>query len=349
MNVDIYSDIVYNHYQHINQFLVSYFSKNISSRFLQRFYTHTFTLHRFCSLMKKIERKDSLIKEAVSENIKIKSVYNIPHTISCIDRLNSFFVKRQLGTLGDICITFVPSPSLKTLFNQYENVIYYCVHDSQMQNYSSAIKKYEVELITKSSIIFCDNEIVLHRLASYLNSEYSSIFDKEYKGKFLLVPPPVPDIFYDLPVGTDFDFIYFGSIHKDIDLNCFMDISKRGKKLLIISDEAQYLQQYSGIIVKPATANLDLLITYISKAKNILFPYRNSIFMNTISPAKLNQAFATGKPIICTNTKLTEDYGLIDYKEYFVRNMRWDYDKEKIYEFRCSLLISLIEDKINAL
>ncbi|HFU3231674.1 TPA: hypothetical protein ACH5PX_003647, partial [Proteus mirabilis] len=58
------------------------------------------------------------------------------------------------------------------------------------------------------------------------------------------------------------------------------------------------------------TPNIEILVKKISLAKAILFPYVNSEFMNSISPAKLYQSIATSMPIYCSNKNLCEKYNL---------------------------------------
>lgn len=59
----------------------------------------------------------------------------------------------------------------------------------------------------------------------------------------------------------------------------------------------------------------------ISSAKNILLPYKNSNFMNTITPAKALQVIALKMPVYCTNRKLADKY-------------QFTFDVNKINEFK---------------
>ncbi|HHG9182521.1 TPA: hypothetical protein ACPYYG_003270, partial [Proteus mirabilis] len=173
-------------------------------------------------------------------------------------------------------------------------------------------KKYEKLLVKRSSLTFCDNEIVLNRLAE--GSKYINILEKEalfrQDSKFYLVPPPVPNEFYNIAKrNKKFDLVYFGSIHKDININLILNLSIK-YSILIISYQNFKILPLHNITFVSGTPNIEILVKKISLAKAILFPYVNSEFMNSISPAKLYQSIATSMPIYCSNKNLCEKYNL---------------------------------------
>lgn len=322
--IDIYSDISYSGYQHINQMLFRGMSnsKHIKVSFLYRFYMNSLKLKYvnrvikfFFKYLKNIFNKKNIACERdASINVDVKKVWNFPSANILFDYINSNVVLFQLRKFEkDTAITFVPSKALSSVFSRYDNLIYYCVHDSSKQDYDNRHKYYEKEIVEIARLVFCDNEDVINRLSG--EAGWCSIIDIDTDnvtdGKFYLVPPPVPSPFYSCSrkFGFEFEFVYYGSIHKDIDVELLYEISKR-HKILIISFERFDIPDECEIYFYNATSDLELLVEYIGRAKAILLPYKNTIFMDTISPAKINQSLATNKVIYCSNIKLCHKYGL---------------------------------------
>ncbi|EPK8709164.1 hypothetical protein ACK4RD_13170 [Proteus mirabilis] len=319
--IHIYSDINYHSYQHINQMLYRQLSTSnkFYTIFLQRFIMNSvrwkYVLKFFSATIDKIKNPHNKNKNKNKNNLlNVKNIVNIPPQNLFFDFLNTLLVKFQLLKLesNDIVITFVPSKGLDKVFSSYNDLIYYCVHDSNHQSYHARNKKYEKLLVKRSSLTFCDNEIVLNRLAE--GSKYINILEKEalfrQDSKFYLVPPPVPNEFYNIAKrNKKFDLVYFGSIHKDININLILNLSIK-YSILIISYQNFKILPLHNITFVSGTPNIEILVKKISLAKAILFPYVNSEFMNSISPAKLYQSIATSMPIYCSNKNLCEKYNL---------------------------------------
>ncbi|GMO37715.1 MAG: hypothetical protein Ta2B_17400 [Termitinemataceae bacterium] len=349
MKIDIFNETKYNHYKHINHYLYDYLCDKHEVRFLQRFYMHKLSLSKIFEMLFSIFSCRGFVDKNISNDKGIR-ILNIPHISRLLDKMNFFFVKLQLKYFGDICITFVPSPSLSDIYKHYKTVIYYCVHDSLVQKYSDYIIDYEKYLIDKSNILFCDNETVLSRFIKDSSEQYISILDSS-ESKFYHVPPPVPDIFFDIQQSVSepvYDFIYFGSIHDNIEIEAFYELANLNNTILIMSNEAHLICKNRNIIIKNATADLRILCENISLARYILFPYKNTKFIETISPGKLNQSFATKKPIISSSVFLTKKYNLIDYN-IFIKNEQivktWTVH-EDINKYKNSILMEIIESKI---
>lgn len=255
----------------------------------------------------------------------VKRVKNVPSESKIFDFINSKLVQSQIGKHFEIALTFVPSKSLSYLFSQYSDLIYYCVHDSNMQKYSDRHRAYEIELVKRSKLIFCDNELVLSRLAS--GEDYfdiSSLTDiqlvdlKKSGKKFFYVPPPTPNEFFSLPKSDIFfDFVYFGSLHEDIDESCILKLAVAGKKIAIISNSKLSIESKNIEYMNP-TSNFNDLVKMISKSRAIILPYRNSEFMKTVSPAKIFQCLATTLPIYCSNDEICHKYPVNRLEDAFV-------------------------------
>lgn len=319
--ITIYSDISYFDYQHVNQMLFRFLSKNKDNDvvFLQRFvmngikssYFFRFLKRFFHSCVNFFIINESGVKSLKIDNNSIRNVVNVPPQNLILDYINKlliFFQRRNIPLNGTV-ITFLPSKALESTFNKYDDIVYYCVHDSEMQSYHRRNIDFERILVEKSKFVFCDNIDVLKKLSG--SNEIQSIIDnKKSDTKFYLVPPPVPREFYKkVNVIKEYDFVYFGSIHKDIDID-FLNKLSLSNNLLVISYQMFNLIPGAKVTFTQGTSDLSLLVSCLHKARAIILPYTNSAFMDTISPAKLNQSIATGLPVYCTNKKLTREYNL---------------------------------------
>lgn len=318
--VDIYSDIHYESYQHVNQMLFNYTesSHSYSARFLHRFYMSVPSIRRSLLELRKFFTKTKVIARVDSNNKVprgVVSVRNIPCLNLLMDYINVRLVVKH--ALSDTAITFVPSKGLQKIFDKYDRLAYYCVHDSRHQNYHNRNKQYEELLVEQADVVFCDNEIVLKRLSKgdvFADVSIESIDNllaiKSSGVKYFYVPSPVPKEFYmNYDSEVDFDYVYYGSLHENIDFDVIRNLDANGKKLLIITNENLGFSLSNGVIL-PATSDLYKLCSLISSSKSILLPYINSEFMKSISPAKLYQSIATGKEIYTTNLNLQERFGL---------------------------------------
>ncbi|WP_028024886.1 glycosyltransferase family protein [Enterovibrio calviensis] len=373
--ISILSDISYSDYQHVNQMLYRNIHDNNNDEvevfFLQRFLMNTLKIKyikkiilKFIFLVRK-SINSKVRKNAKSDHDPIRKKYkniinviNIPSKSCFFDFVNLIIISLQSKKVpkkGTV-ITFLPSKALSLMLGRFDDIVYYCVHDSHMQSYHKRNSDYEIDLVNKSRLVFCDNETVLHRLAD--GEEIYNIFDSEIKkGKFYLVPPPVPKEFYKIiSVENEFDFIYYGSIHQDIDVDLIRNLSLK-YSVLIVSFQRFNFSEHENITFISATPNLELLSNYISRSKAILFPYTNSFFMNTVSPAKLYQSMATKKPIYCSNLKLTEEFQLEPISIGIIRDLNMSeiiskeymdvnrYDERVILDLVSQLIVCETKDK----
>lgn len=314
--VDIFSDVDFSGYQHVNQMLYHNLkSQGVNVTFLHRFLMSnmkfTYIKRIIHSILSHLKKKFSKSKQTQTLDPGVKRIFNLPSVNAIVDQINYSLVSKQLTSKHkDIAITFLPSLALKKTFSEYSSLIYYCVHDSVNQSYSDRNKCYENKLVSQCKVVFCDNESVLARLAG--ERGYSSILSDNYlSNKFILVPPPVPKEFYDdTPSNKIYDLVYFGSIHKDIDIERIKKISLK-KSILIISFQQFEFTKEHNITFSPGINDFQALVGKIKEAAAILFPYKNTEFMQTISPAKLYQSIALDMPIYCSNNFLCEKFGLM--------------------------------------
>jgi hypothetical protein len=329
-SIHLYSDIGYWSYQHVNQMLYrSLAERHLNVEFLQRFFMNPPNRARVLGLLQKrlaTARRFSPTAPIAgyhSQNLgKVRDLFNLPSLCRALDVLNEHLVKRQLGAVADMAITFVPSLALKSVFERYPSLIYYCVHDATKQAYHRRNLGYEQELVRKARLVLCDNPVVLSRLAQGQpmldlsgSEEGVAGFGGRRRGttKFLLVPPPVPDCFYEhefVFTTKTFDAIYFGSIHDNIDQQQLKQLTDAGLKVAIVS--SQRLDFCSpNLCYFPLQSDFVALAQLIASASAILLPYKNGEFMETVSPAKINQVLVTGLPVFCSNQKLVREFDLI--------------------------------------
>jgi len=349
LKIDIFSDIDFNYYQHINHFLYYGLKDKYEVRFLYRFYMHhPFEKKYINKLLKLFHVKKKKGEEDFDQSIadSIFRIINIPHINSFFDRINSYIVRKQIGSVGDICITFVPSPSLHYVLEKYKKKIYYCVHDSKQQGYGNTIINFEKKIASSYDYIFCDNEIVLSRLLDGDRKHHNLLDDNQRKGSYFFVDAPIPDPFFNIEPGIEYDFVYFGSIHENIDFNVFYQLAQN-YKILIVSNECCKLQTHDNLYFESATSDINKLARHISTARCILLPYANTEFNNTVTPAKINQSFATGLPIVCSNDFFVVKYNLIslhDIMDSGFLNIEWH--RKDVSSLKCSDIINKIESII---
>jgi hypothetical protein len=322
----IYSDIGFWSYQHVNQMLHHCLAlKQFDVEFLHRLVMSPPNWTRLLSLLEGRSRhlKSGLQPMAAPGLVlrpagKVTKIYNLPSLCAAMDVVNEKLLVWQLNSLCDVAITFVPSRALKRLFDRYSTLIYYCVHDSTMQAYHHRNVDYERELVQRACLVLCDNRVVLARLAQGepmldLSDAAQTVAWHGSQMKFILVPPPIPDCFCDLGyrrAEKRYDAVYFGSIHDNIDQAEIARFARAGVRVAVISSQRLAFDS-PHLTYFPLQHDFTALAEILASARAILLPYTNSAFMDTVSPAKINQALATGLPVFSSNSKLVTEHGLI--------------------------------------
>jgi hypothetical protein len=256
-------------------------------------------------------------------SVEVK-VQNLPSNNILVDKLNGLLVNSQISKVrSDVAITFVPSCSLKDVFAKYKKLIYYCVHDSVQQSYGMRHKRYEKELVNRANIVLCDNLTVLDRLAGNNNivdvasSSMTEInIAMKEKKRFFYISPPTPTVFFEVDLNFDcfdYDFFYFGSLHRDIDYHCIEKLCDYGYKIAIMSSEKLPFENDNIIYLRPSP-DMKTIVDNAKRSKAILLPYSNSKFMDTVSPAKINQSLATGKIVYSSNSRLSSMESIFDIR-----------------------------------
>ncbi|CAK3618347.1 putative Glycosyltransferase [Vibrio crassostreae] len=361
-SVDIYSDVEFYGYQHVNQFLFWELKSNgWKTNFYHRFVMNLPKFKYLSRLFFRILKVGESSENIRTENDNVRRVKNIPPTNSILDIINSLYVKKRINYVSDVAVTFVPSRSLEYLFKKYRSLIYYCVHDSQKQSYQCFNQDFEIQLCKSSNLVLCDNEKVLSRLnGDRPILDLSKIGMDEIKRlvhsgeKFFLVPPPVPTPFFKRFSSKDkvYNYVYFGSIHSDIDQDFIKTLLDKDVRINIISSE-QLEFNHSNIFYSNPTSDIDELVGMINKSEAILLPYKNSEFMQSISPAKIYQSLATGLPILCSNQQLVNKYKLRNFdslnprikeqESYSTKSSYQEYSSDELLG-KVSYLISLSLD-----
>ncbi|WP_153043400.1 hypothetical protein [Xenorhabdus innexi] len=229
--------------------------------------------------------------------------------------INRIILKKNNLILNkdDVIITFVPHKHILNISGKRSKSVYYCVHDTTQQKYPNKNKiiSFEKNILAKKSLVFCDNKTVTEKLG--LNTiDYINNNDIYKKGcNAYLMPPPVPDEFFiknNKKNIISYDFVYYGSFHKDIDLDVIISILDNQKVLIISNNCPSELYRYNNITIKSSIYSMKELANTIHSAQCILLPYKNSKFMETITPAKILQVKAFSMPVVCTNHYLADKY-----------------------------------------
>ncbi|CDG23239.1 protein of unknown function [Xenorhabdus poinarii G6] len=319
MRVYIFSEVYYDDNKHINQYVFDFLrKKNIDCYFVERI-TMNIPIGGYLNRIKNKFKNIIYTKN----NKKITS-YNIdPNIIKTFifpplfifGFINRIILKKNKLILNkdDVIITFVPHKHILNVSGNRAKMVYYCVHDTTQQKYPNKNKiiDFEKNILAKKSLVFCDNKIVIEKLGldtiDYINS--NGIYKKGYSA--YLMPPPVPNEFFikNNNVNTiSYDFIYYGSFHKDIDLDVIISILANHKVLIVSNNCPSELYKYNNITIKKSIYSMKELANTIRSAQCILLPYKNSKFMETITPAKILQVKAFSMPVVCTNHYLADKY-----------------------------------------
>ncbi|EKO3593988.1 hypothetical protein P0F00_003073 [Vibrio metschnikovii] len=354
--IDIFSDIEFDGYQHVNHMLFKEGQRQgLNMRFFHKFYMNYPNFDRISRLINGKLRSITHDSVSLDDQHSCPGVFrikNLPASTKIESVFNGFLVNSQIKRKPDTLITFLPSFALSDVISGYKNVVYYCVHDSMKQSYNEMNLEFERKLLHSCSLTFCDNLDVANRLINHTGGEVVDIsnFSLEdlirYKSsgvRLFYVPPPVPEEFFCIDVVDEYkyDLVYFGSIHKDIDVVSLIELDKKGVKILIISNESNKITLSNGDVY-PATSSFSKLCSLLSLSRSIILPYLDSDFMKTVSPAKIYQSMATKKRIYTTSANLLKKYpslySLDDYSECIQRN----FHQECVENYRSSLLCNKI-------
>lgn len=340
MKIYIFSEIKYHDNKHINQYFFDHLVKNnFDCVYIERV---TMRFPKISRLMKLsffpfLKRKKTDFEE---KNSHIISCLILP-PLKIFEKINKRRVNKIVGNKNDsVIVSFVPHRHL--FESDYKKVVYYCVHDSSQQGFYSSTIQFEKEISKRdNSIIFCDNKDVLLTLSqNFSNYPYDKNSCKAY-----IMPPPVPDVFFEKQESEKiYDFCYYGSFHKDIDINVILSLSSQYRILILSNNVPSDLLNKQNIIVHKSIYDMKTLAHVVSSAKNILLPYKNSNFMDTITPAKALQVIALKMPVYCTNRKLADKYqftfNINKINDFRVQDLDYMYSVTEI----CNFILNKIKD-----
>ena len=320
MKIYIFSEVSYDDNKHINQYFFDYLNNHgFECYFVERVTMNIPKLgyiKRIKNKIKNLFKKEKCNRDNIpKKNIITTFIFPPLPMFKMINKLILRYRKLILNN-EDVLVTFVPHKHIIDISGENSKIVYYCVHDTAQQNYPNKIHilSYERNILAKKSLVFCDNSDVINKLGltsiNYIGS--TSNYNMGYNA--YLMPPPVPDDFFVVRSNNankkPYDFVYYGSFHKDIDNDIIISISKKHSILIISNNCPNILHGCENITVKPSIYSMNKLANEISSAKNILLPYKNSQFMETITPAKILQVKALSMPVLCTNHYLSKKYNI---------------------------------------
>lgn len=332
--VAILSDINFDSYQHINQYLKIYSGSDYSVDFYSRVPIRTprpsEVIRRLCKRNKGRRRSYKKTTHENNFNLPILPPYRLLRVI------NKLILQFKLPRNYDSYIIFAAHPDLWQYLEKFKlNYSYYCVHNLlKISDISARVYNAEKQLINNSKTVFIDNADVLE------------IFRKECNRTYMLIPPPVPEEFFKIPKKNvlKYKYVYFGSLHRDIDFDVIRDLAEKDSFLYIGKDEHQ-LSRSKYLTTHPLITDMAHLGDLITSAEYIVLPYLTNDFMSTVSPAKVFQAKVLSEKVLTTNLAIAKKYGLIFYDQGHLINYRkLDFNKD---EFRVTYLVSkILEDAV---
>ena len=327
--VAVLSDINFDSYQHINQYLKIYAGSDYSVDFYSRVPIRT---PRLSEVLRRLFERNKGRRQS-NKKTTYENNFDLPilPPYGLLRGINKLILQFKLPRNYNSYIIFAAHPDLWQYLEKFRlNYSYYCVHNLlKIRDISARVYHAEKQLIIGSKTVFIDNVDVLE------------IFRKECNRTYRLIPPPVPEEFFKIPKKyvLKYKYVYFGSLHKDIDFDVIRDLANKDS-FLYIGKDAHLLSRSKYLTTHPLITDMAHLGDLITSAEYIVLPYLNNDFMSTVSPAKVFQAKVLSEKVLTTSLTIAKKYGLIFYDQGLLTNYKkLEFNKE---EFRVTYLVSKI-------
>lgn len=257
-----------------------------------------------------------------SENLYIYSPLLLPFPYSRIARLiNRYLIlsalKRWMHCVGferPLIWTFLPTPlSLDIVHNiNYCALIYYNIDNLWATSQAAKkIIKFEKEVVKESDVVFTMSKNMFNYLSSFSKNVYlipagvSLSRFKEVDSMSNIRPVELSSIKTKI-VG------YVGGIRKSIDVELIDYLARELTDFTFIfvgplQINAAKLKLHPNIIFIGQKEHKDLP-SYIRYFDVCIIPYKRDEYTNNVSPAKLNEYLALGKPVVSTRLEQVENF-----------------------------------------
>lgn len=275
-------------------------------------------LRAFPSLINKVKNiATDKITNPIPKNTIIINPKVIPPRGKFIGWINSnlFFplLFNQIKNLGisknPIIYTYLPSLlTLKAIdYFTPEITIYDYVTDFRSHpRLPKDFDDIQLNLLKKSNLVLTDSKNLSNTLPKWISAK---IYHHGVSSHFFIP--------YRKLDPSNVEACYFGTIDKKIlDFELLNDLAENGKKITLIGPIKGNLKGLNEKIKIKGQLSIESLAATLNFFDVILFPYKNSNFNYTVTPAKLYQSLATGRPIIAKGLPALKSLSAEGYLEY---------------------------------
>lgn len=285
------------------------------------------TLRKVLARVRRSSRKK---RPPVETDLTVYSPLTLPPTLKAFRRLNqNVFVPRVVEDLRKIAgpepviVAYPPTRTTLDLISGLHPrlVLYDCSDDyAAFPGIPKDITVTERELLRRADLISCTSSHLLEKARSIRPDAFLSGPGVDYD-HFAAVPQPRRD-----GIRT---VCFFGHLGEErIDFAALRAIARAGYQVRLIGDPGRMERGFSntsGIDYLGEVAHSDLPAA-LADVDAFVLPYRMNDLTKSISPAKIYECLATGKPVVAAPlpamVELAEHVYLAEKPEDYVRVLR---------------------------
>lgn len=270
------------------------------------------TLRKVLTRIRRSVRKK---RPPVEANLAVYSPLTLPPTLKLFRWLNQkIFVPRAVRDLREIAgpkpviVAYPPTRTTRDLISglQPRLVLYDCSDDyAAFPGIPKDITATECELLHRADLVSCTSPHLLRRVRSTRPDAFLSGPGVDYE-HFAAAPKPTP--------GEIRTVCFFGHLGEErIDLSALRAIARAGFRVRLIGDLGRVEHGFlstPGIDYRGEVAHSDLPVAF-ADVDAFMLPYRMNALTESISPAKIYECLATGRPVVAAPLP-----ALAELKEY---------------------------------
>lgn len=237
--------------------------------------------------------------------------------------INKLLFKFSIYNINSYDYVWLTSPNLYNLLEDVKikgKIIYDCMDDVLEFPFPKSNRLFykktflaEMELIEKSSFIFCSSD--------YLKS----VLIKRYKiSNNIIVINNAINLYQNNPVNSDIyteiehkinslenPFIYIGTISEWFDFDSVLELlnSRKDINIVLIGPILETKMPYHERLHLLGPVKHEYIFQIMEISKALIMPFKVNELINSVNPVKLYEYIFSGKPIISSHYKETEKFG----------------------------------------
>lgn len=281
-------------------------------------------------VLARIWRSSRKKRPPVETNLTVYSPLTLPPTLRSFRRLNEkFFVPRVVEDLRKttgpepVIVAYPPTRTTLDLISSLHPrlVLYDCSEDyAAFPGIPKDIAATERELLRRADLVSCTSTDLLRKAHSVRPDAFLSGPGVDYD-HFAAVPQP--------PLGEIRTVCFFGHLGEErIDFAALRAIARAGFQVRLIGNSGRVERGFlntPGIDYRGEVSHSELPGA-LADVDAFVLPYRMNALTKSISPAKIYECLATGKPVVATPlpamTELAEYVYLAEKPEDYVGVLR---------------------------